>query len=188
MALVPKALLANDEHETGYIPSQRELCEMNASNLGSRELDSCKSVKMFEPIVKSNTSDANQKIGISKEEFPDWPFPDVYFQYKLDYLEKVVPTFKIGTEPHSVLELEPDHTLISISIGHIDNVVILELEQSLGGTHIWHKQFIYAPYSCEGYDGYGDEVYYYHKSSIGWSQAFAGEIYRKTFLSQPPCN
>ena len=68
-------------------------------------------------------------------------------------------------------------------------VLILELKQSLGGSHVWHKQIIYTPYSCEGYiDGYGDEIYYYAKSSIGWSQAFAGEIFKKAFFSQTLCN
>jgi len=188
ITLVPKAAYSNDELEGGYIPSQREACEMYASNLGSGELDSCKSVKVFEPIVKSNISEVMQIIGVSKEEFPDWLFPEVYFQYKSDHLKKFVPTLSIGAETYSVLELEPDHTLVSASIGHIEDVIILELKQSLGGSHVWYKQIIYTPYSCKGYEGYGDEVFYYGKSSIGWSQAFAGEIYKKTFFSQPLCN
>ena len=187
--VVPRASYADEALEGGYTPSEREVCEMNASNLGSRELETCSDVKVFEPLVKSDISEVGQKVGVTKEEFPEWPFPDVYFQYKLDNINKVVPTFNIGTdEPHFVLELEPDHTLVSVSIGHIDDVLILELKQNLGGSHVWHKQIIYTPYSCEGYDGYGDEVYYYAKSSIGWSQAFAGEIFEKAFFSQTLCN
>jgi len=44
-------------------------------------------------------------------------------------------------------------------------------------SHIWYKQIIYTPSSCEGYYGYGDEVFYYGKSSLGWNPDFAGQIF-----------
>jgi len=168
-----------NEFENSYQPSQREACEMAASQDHIKLSKTCKTIQLFEPFLTSEISDDIQKVSLTKAKFPNWPFPDVYFENETEL------GFYIGDSGKHIVELEKDYELNSVAIGHIGNSIILQFKENLGGTHIWHKQMIFSPYSCEGYN---DEIEYHLTSTLGWSQAFSGDIYKKTFFSPALCN
>jgi len=178
---------ANSSFENRYTPTQREVCEMDATSFTAEYPKICKSVKILEPLIKSKTVAEGQKVSLSKEKFPNWPFGDVYFQYTKNAKEKFDPIFNIEGTSHQ-LRLEFNEEIRSVAIGYIDDAIILEIVEGLGGVHIWHKHIIFTPYSCEGYEGYGDEIYYGSSSEFGWNPLFSNQIFIKTFFSPIPCN
>jgi len=178
---------ANSPSENRYSPSQREVCEMDATSSTAKYPKICKSVKILKPLIKVKNVAEGQKVSLSKEKFPNWPFEDVYFQYEKDAKEKFDPIFNIDGTNHQ-LRLEFNDEIKSVAIGYIDDAIILEIIEGLGGVHTWHKHIIFTPYSCEGYEGYGDEIYYGSSSELGWNPLFSNQIFIKTFFSPIPCN
>ena len=174
------------EFENRYQPNQREICEMYASANRINKYSECKSIALFEPTLAIDITDDPDFIAkINKDTFPDWPFPDVYFQRinsegkeerKLVFNIEDLGSFPLGDMIHHSISIQ------SVAIGNIDNVLVLELR---GGIH---TQIIFSPYSCEGYDGYGDETHYAISHVFRWWPNFANEMYEKTFSSPPLCN
>lgn len=174
------------EFENRYQPNQREICEMYASANRINEYSECKSIALFEPtLVMDITDDPDFVAKINKDAFPDWSFPDVYFQRINKEGKERELVFNIedgqGNSPLGGI-IHHSISIQSVAIGNIDNVLVLELR---GGIH---TQIIFSPYSCEGYDGYGDETYYAISHVFRWWPNFANEMYQKTFSSLPLCN
>lgn len=173
------------EFENRYQPNQREICEMYASANRINEYSVCKSVALFEPtLVVDITDDPDFIAEINKDTFPDWPFREVYFQRKnRDGKERelVLNIEDLGSFPLGDI-IHHSTPIQSVAIGNIDNVLVLEVR---GGIY---TQIIFSPYSCEGYEGYGDETYYGLSHVFRWWPNFANEMYEKTFSSPPLCN
>jgi len=180
--------MAKSNFENSYQPTPREICEMDASPSYAKLSEACKSLDLFKPFVKSDFYKQSKKISVTKEEFPGWSFPDAYFENRKNTQNKEELVFTVGDGAGYLLDLEMDHDLVSVAIGQLDGFIVVELKESLGGAHTWYKQMIFTPQSCEGYEGYDDEIFYHMTSSLGWSGAFTSEVYQKTYFSPPLCN
>lgn len=173
------------EFENRYQPSPREVCEMYASANILADYPECKSIKLFEPTIEMDLTDAeNSIVKVNKEKFPDWPFPEAYFEKinERDERELIfniaeeLGSFELGDIIHNSLDIK------TIAIGKIDNVIVLEVRGKI------HSQMIFTPYSCKGHEGYGDETYYDLSQAFQWLPTFANESYEKRFYSLPLCN
>ncbi len=184
---------ARNNFENSYQPTPREICEMNASPSYAKLQETCKSINLFKPFIESNFRDEFKKITVAKEKFPNWPFPDVHFEKRKGTSGKAElvlridePTVRYVGDYH--LELEPGYELVSVAIGQLDNFIVIQFKEGIGGVHTWYKQMIFTPQSCGGYEGYGDKILYHMTSSLGWSGAFTSSVYKKTYFSPPLCN
>lgn len=177
---------ALSEFDYQYQPTPRELCEMLSSSIHqTTNYIHCKDVETFKPVILKNIlDDQNMRVMVTKEEFPDWKFPDVYFQIIQNAQGVEEWIFNIEGAGQFGLKglLYPNPRIEDVAIGNISDVIILELRSND------HVQIIFTPHSCKGYDGYGDEVLYTFSQSFNWSPNFAPQLYRKQFFSPPLCN